>query len=146
MARLNITLINGYTPPQGDSYEILTFASKTGDFSSESGLYIGGSLGFSPTYSPSTNPTNLNLVVTSEQAGSTTALTSSLTPSTYGQAVTFTANVASTVATNVPLTGAVSFYDGATLLGSEPVDQDVATLTTSSVPAGSEYDRRSIQR
>ncbi len=54
---LDVNLTNGYTPPQGDSYQVVTFASENGNFSAENGLYLGGGEGFSPTFSPSTNPT-----------------------------------------------------------------------------------------
>ena len=39
---LSVNLINNYTPPQGDSYQVLTFASETGNFSAEFGLSFGG--------------------------------------------------------------------------------------------------------
>ncbi len=65
---LSVSLISGYTPPSGDSYQVLTFASETGSFSAEFGLYFGGGEGFTPTFSPSTNPTALDLVVISELA------------------------------------------------------------------------------
>lgn len=66
---------------------------------------------------------------------STTALTSSLNPSTYGQAVTFTATVSHT-ASPVP-TGTVTFKMGGTTLGTGTLDSSgVATLTTSTLTAG----------
>jgi hypothetical protein len=65
----------------------------------------------------------------------TTALTSSPNPSTVGQAVTFKATVTA-VSAPVP-TGTVSFYRGATLLGTETLVNGVATLTTSTITAGS---------
>ena len=63
---LNISLINSYMPPQGDSYQALTFASETGNFATESGLYLGGNEGFTPTFTPNTNATALDLDVVSE--------------------------------------------------------------------------------
>jgi hypothetical protein len=66
-----------------------------------------------------------------------TALSSSANPSTYGHAVTFTATVS---ATNTPDGGTVQFYDGGTPLG-DPQDVDSATgtaqITTSALAAGS---------
>ena len=35
---LNVSLLNGYSPSSGNSYLILTFASVTGDFATETGL------------------------------------------------------------------------------------------------------------
>ncbi len=79
----------------------------------------------------STSPV-VNQVVNPVAAGATTtALVSSLNPSTLGQAVTFTATV-----TGVTPTGTVQFFDGATSLGTAPVGGGVATLTTSALTLG----------
>ncbi len=59
-------------------------------------------------------------------------LASSLNPSTFGQSVTFTA----TLPTDV--TGTVTFANGTTSLGTSPVTNGVATLTTAVLPAGSD--------
>jgi len=69
------------------------------------------------------------------QSSTTTGLTSSLNPSTYGQAVTFTATVTGQYG-GTP-TGTVSFYDGTTLLGTGTLNSGVATYTTSALGAGS---------
>lgn len=53
---LNITTIGGFTPPNGSTYQILNFASRSGDFATKSGLvYAGGS------YTYLLNPTNIQL-------------------------------------------------------------------------------------
>jgi hypothetical protein len=75
--------------------------------------------------------------VTITQASSTTQLqTSSATPY-QAVPVTLTATVSdsSTGSTGSP-TGTVSFYNGATLLGTSPVTAGVATLTTAALPLG----------
>ena len=132
---LNISLLNGYSPPSGDSYRILTFGSRTGDFAVETGLYLGGGEGFSPTYDSS----GLNLVAIpeGEEAGTTTTLASSLSPSTYGQAVTFTATVAPTLSTSLVPTGTVTFYDGSATLGTATLSGGTASFTTSILTTGS---------
>jgi hypothetical protein len=61
----------------------------------------------------------------------TTGLSSSLNPATYGNMVTFTSVVFPSTAT-----GAVTFYDGATSLGIATISNGVATLSTSSLSAG----------
>jgi hypothetical protein len=64
----------------------------------------------------------------------TTTLTSDNNPSTYGQAVTFTATVSS--GAGAP-TGTVTFKDGATTLGTGTLNgSGQATFTTSSLSAG----------
>ncbi len=65
----------------------------------------------------------------------TTTVTSSLNPSTYGQSVTFTAQV--TPSTSGTPTGSVSFYAGATLLGTGTLNSsDMASFTTTSLAGG----------
>jgi hypothetical protein len=58
-------------------------------------------------------------------------LTSPTNPATYGTSITFTAQTASSA------TGAMSFLDGATLLGTGTISGGVATLTTNTLSAGS---------
>lgn len=69
-------------------------------------------------------------------------LTSATNPSTFGQAVTFTVKAAPAPPGGSPGTampsGAVSFSDGAAVLGSATLDNNgVATFTTSALTAGS---------
>jgi len=68
------------------------------------------------------------------QASTTTTLVSSLNPSTYKQAVTFTATVSPQFSGTV--TGTVSFYDGATLLKTVALSGDKAKFTTAKLTAG----------
>ncbi len=63
----------------------------------------------------------------------TTALSSSLNPSTYGQSVTFTATVSSAGTTP---TGTVTFKNGTKSLGSATLSSGVAKLVTSTLAAG----------
>jgi len=64
----------------------------------------------------------------------TTALTSSLNPSQFGQAVTFTAHVTST---GPAPTGSVKFLDGTTSIGLATLSGGVAKLTKSNLAVGS---------
>ena len=74
-------------------------------------------------------------------ATTTTLSASSLTP-TFGTSVVLTATITPTP-TGSPL-GSVNFYNGSTLLGSGTVNASgVATLTTSSLPAGTDSLTRS---
>jgi hypothetical protein len=63
----------------------------------------------------------------------TTALVSSLNPSTFGQSVTFTATVSSSK--GVP-TGKVTFKNGTKVLGTVALTNGVAALSTSTLAAG----------
>jgi uncharacterized repeat protein (TIGR03803 family) len=65
----------------------------------------------------------------------TTALTSSLNPSTYGQAVTFTAAVTSKI--GAPPNGeTVSFMKGTTVLGTGTLSDGSASITTKTLKVG----------
>src|SRR6202453_583483 len=70
-------------------------------------------------------------------APTTTALTASASTVTVGQSVTFTATVAPVSGTGIP-TGSVTFFDGATAIGTAAVNgSGVATLMTSTLAQGS---------
>ena len=66
-------------------------------------------------------------------ASSTTTLTSSLNPSTVGDAVTFTATVSAGVTTP---TGSVTFRDATTVIGTTSLTNGATTLTLSSLTSG----------
>ena len=77
---------------------------------------------------------NWSLTFALAPATTTTTVTSSLNPSTFGQSVIFTATVTSAGGTP---TGTVEFFDGATSLGTGTLNASgVATLTTSSLTVG----------
>ena len=71
--------------------------------------------------------------LTVNPAPTTTTVTSSQNPSTYGDAVTFTATVTATPGTP---TGEVTFKDGATILATITLSSSQATYTTSSLSVG----------
>ncbi len=78
-------------------------------------------------------PATLNQVVTKHPT--TTSLTSSLNPSTFGDSVTFTATVGSSA--DACKAGTVTFKDGTTTLGTSPTNSSgVATFTTSALTTG----------
>ncbi len=83
--------------------------------------------GGDPSFSGSTSTALLQTV---GQAASTTAVTSSLNPSVFGQPVSFTATVTPVApATGLP-TGTVTFRDGPTILGTASLSNGTATFTT----------------
>lgn len=85
-------------------------------------------------FAGSTSPVDTQTV---NQAGTTTALASAPNPSVFGQPVTLTATVTVTAPGAGTPTGSVSFFDGATLVGTGLVSGGVATLTTSAWTLGS---------
>ncbi|MDX3853666.1 Ig-like domain repeat protein, partial [Streptomyces sp. AK02-01A] len=85
------------------------------------------------TFSGSTSPVDIQTVT---GAGTTTTLTSAPDPSVFGQAKILTATVAPVPPAVGTPTGTVSFFDGATLLGTGTLAGGVATLTTSTLSVG----------
>ena len=79
-----------------------------------------------------------NLTVTANPAaiGTTTSLYSSASTITEGAPITLSATVKSASGSSTP-TGSVTFYDGATSLGSASLSSGTATLMTSALQAGS---------
>jgi hypothetical protein len=83
-------------------------------------------------YTASTSPV---LPVVIGQGASALALASSVNPSNYGQSVTFTATV---TGPGITPTGTVTFYDGASTIGTGTVNAGgVATFATSALAGGS---------
>ena len=58
---LDVRLLGGYIPDVGDSFQVMTFGSRSGDFATSTGLDIGGGLYFDPVY----DGTSLTLLVQS---------------------------------------------------------------------------------
>jgi autotransporter-associated beta strand protein len=73
------------------------------------------------------------------QASTTSVVTSTANPSVFGQATTLTATVTAVAPGSGTPTGSVSFFDGATLLGTSPLDgSGTAALTTTGLAVGSQ--------
>ena len=78
----------------------------------------------------------VGVLINTSLGPTTTALVSSLNPSNFGQAVTFTTTVKSQGFKGTP-TGTVSFFDGTTNIGKSKLNSNgVATLTTSTLSVG----------
>jgi hypothetical protein len=59
---LNISLINSFMPSGGNSFQILTFGSRSGDFATYNGLNIGAGKAFQPNFTATS--LILNVIVT----------------------------------------------------------------------------------
>ncbi len=91
-----------------------------------------GTVDVTVTTPSGTSPTSATDQFTFVLTASGTTLSSSPNPSSLNQPVTFTARV-----TGAAPTGTVSFFDGATQIGTAPLTGGTATFTTSSLAAGS---------
>ena len=86
------------------------------------------------TYYSASSSNPLSQVV-QEQVTVTVVNTGGGNPSTYGMAVIFTATV--NVSGGIPVSGSVSFYNGATFLGSGTLSGNSASYSTANLPVGS---------
>ncbi len=131
---INVALIDGFEPVLHDAFEVLTFASSSGNFGIYNGLVLGSGLILDPALGPG------NLTLTVQPAVTTTTLAAAPSPSVSGETVTFTAIVTAslppTTINPVP-TGTVTFYDNGTPIGTGTVNvvsgQDQAALATSTL-------------
>jgi len=80
--------------------------------------------------------TTLSQVV--NQAGTTTSITSGTNPSVFGQSVTFTATVSAAAPGSGTPTGSVTFYNGATTLGTASLKSGTVSFTAKALPTGSD--------
>jgi hypothetical protein len=100
-----------------------------------SSLSVGGHT-ITAAYSGDANDlgSSASMVQNVTQRATATALSSSLNPSVFGQAVTFTATVTNDAA--AALSGSVVFKDGSTILGTVSLSGGAASLTLSTLAAG----------
>ncbi len=82
--------------------------------------------------------TSQALAVVVAQASTTTTVTSNLNPSVAGQPVTLTATVSPVSPGTGSPTGTVIFSNGSTQIGTETISDGVATLTTTTLPVGTD--------
>ena len=112
----------------GNSLGVFTLSNGTASVTP--GTLALGQHSIAASYSgdPNFQPSVGNLLQTVNQATTTTALVSSLNPSVYDEAVTFTATVTTTAGSGTP-TGTVVFTEGGRTLGTVNLSSGVATLT-----------------
>ena len=105
---------------------------------------LGGSYNGDSTYAASTAQT---VTINAAKAATVTTLTSTPTPLVSVVPVSFTATVApanAVAGTTYTLTGTVSFYDGASLLGTATVNGDSATLSGITLAATASHTIRAV--
>ena len=129
---LNVSLISHFFPDLGNTFQVLTYASHTGDFTTKNGLAIGMGRQLDTT----AGATDYVLVTNPGMATPTmTAVSAAPNPSVFGQAVTFTATVTPTGGSGTP-TGSVTFQDGSSVLGSATLSGGSATFTLATLAVG----------
>jgi len=91
---------------------------------------------FAPTDSTDYLSTTATVPITVNPFPTTLTATTSGATSSYGASVTFTATISSPPAGASAPTGAVTFYDGASSIGTGAISGTTATLTTSTLAVG----------
>ena len=86
-----------------------------------------------PNFAPGSSAV---LAQTVQKAATGTTLAVDVSPAVFGQVVTLTAGVAVTAPGAAPLTGTVTFKDGAAVLGTVPLSGGTASLTTGGLRVG----------
>ena len=110
-----------------------------GQVSYNNSVLVAGSHSITVVYNGDPNfNTNTSGVLTQtvNQADTTIAVTTSLTPTVFGQPVTFTATVSPVSPGGGTPTGTVTFQDGTNTLGTGTLNSGSATLTNSSLVVG----------
>ena len=129
---LVLSLTNGVAPVLGQTFTIVNSASLAGQFATVKQSAVTGSVAFEPTY-PGTS------VVLVAEKSSTTTIASSVNPSIYGEAVSFTAVVKPIAPNTGTLTGTVTFFEGSAVFGSASLGSGgKATFKTSALSVGTE--------
>jgi hypothetical protein len=138
-----VTSSLGAPPPDGETVTFITKVLGTGTLSGGSASFTTSALPAGTNYIRAVYGGDSNLVGSKSngvnqvvnKATTTTTLTSSLNPSSFGQSVTFTATVTPQFSGTV--TDYVTFYDGATALKTVFMSGGAAKYTTSTLAKGS---------
>jgi hypothetical protein len=132
-------------PPNGETVTFLKGTTTLG-----TAAFSGGSAKFTSSTLPAgayrvkavyggdanlANSTSKPVIQTVNKATTTTSLTSSQNPSSFGQAVTFTAQVVSPQYSGT-VSGQVTFKNGTTALATVTLSSGVAKYTTKNLPVG----------
>ena len=94
---LNVTLINGFVPVAGNSFRVLTFTSRSGDFTTKNGLELGGGLYLATSYDQA------GLTLITSHASINVNPTSGLVTTETGGTATFTIVLGSAPCDNVTI-------------------------------------------
>jgi hypothetical protein len=126
---LTAHLVGGFQPSPGDEYQVLTFQSATGNFSSEK-LTVLGNEQLTAVLGPH------SLSLRAPGYATRTQLASSASAIAFGARETLSATVSTVVSGVATPTGSVVFMDGTNTLGTATLINGVASLATTSLGLG----------
>jgi hypothetical protein len=125
---VSLLLGNGdgtFGPPALFGVGYLSYSAVVGDFNGDGAIDVAVA-----------NEASNTISVLLNSQGTEISTVASATPSSYGQAVTFTTTITASVPSGTAPTGTVSLKNGNTLLGSGNLSGGVFALSTSSLPVG----------
>ena len=73
---LNLALVNGFSPAIGNSFQVMTFGSRTGQFATINGTALGNGKQFSPAYSATSLTLNVTAAAPFPRSSTATATAS----------------------------------------------------------------------
>ena len=120
----------GTAPLRGGKASLTTSSFLQGGTFTITAVYAGDS-----NFAASTSAGVQQGVINPARFATSTAMSSNLNPSVYGQAITFTVSVASTSGPP-PNFETVTFYDGQNIIGTSYLTGGIASLSTPSLKAG----------
>lgn len=138
-----LTLSPTFTPSSGNTFTIINNDGTDAISGTFKGLAEGAKvtvsgIDYTISYKGGTG-NDVVLTAQSSLIGTTTSVVTSVSPSVYGQAVTFIATVTQASGSTIP-SGTVTFTNGATTLGSGTLDSSgKASISLSSLAVGGPY-------
>lgn len=131
---LAVTFVNGYTPAAGDTFEIMTFPSRSGDFTTMTGGTLGNGLALQRVVG-STSVVLQVVALPTPTATATATVTATLTPTPTATATaTPTATVTQTATATATPTGTATPTETATPTAS-PTPTATPTATETATPS-----------
>jgi uncharacterized repeat protein (TIGR01451 family) len=135
---LNVTYFGGYMPAGGETYDVLTFANKTGDFATKNLPTFPAGGAIIASYEPPVSPVKLQLTAFLTQADVAVTQTPSAPGAEHGDTVSFTVTITNngaSTATGIAVTDSFSnatFVSAngamATCSGTGPINCTIGTL------------------
>jgi uncharacterized repeat protein (TIGR01451 family) len=113
---LNVSLINSFVPANGNTFDVFTFSSKSGDFANKfTPTFASGAGSFTATYFPT--KLQLAAVITTVDDGVTQSAPSTVI---HGQNATITLTVTNTGGSNSPSVTLTDSFSGAAFVSATP--------------------------
>jgi uncharacterized repeat protein (TIGR01451 family) len=135
---LNVTFLGGYLPAGGETYDVLTFSSKSGDFATKNLPVFPAGGAIVASYEPPATPVKLQLTALVTQADMAVSQTPSTAGADHGDTVSFTVTITNNGMSTATSIGVTDSFTNATFVsangplatcsGTGPVNCTIGTL------------------